>query len=429
MRGAQQRSVAPDERQAREAGAVATRTTSTCSAPTPRPSAGWRRRSARRRQGKFQQQRRARAGRAGELHPRGQARQPDRAQHARGAVRGVHRAHAPEHPQAVGLRRARGLGRAVGLEPAQQPEPVDHAGDGAEPRRHRRQGHDRARVGLPGVRRGGDRRRLTAPAPIPIRRARSARRTARSTSTGSFYRDERQCATSRRRLLHPRQPAEPAPTAASSRTRRPRRRRAGQRAARPRRQRAPARRRAPPGRRTPQRRAGGDRAAPSTTGGDGGLRRLRRFDDKRHRAKMRAPRRGGRDGRGATRARRAVARRRRPRRRPRRAAPPCAKADPAARAIAERWFKALAGGDIGGADGAGRAAVQDVGQGRHQARDADRDAHRPRGRGEVGARADDRSSSRPPGLRAAIGKLPANVDDGSGDAAVRARLRAARATR
>ena len=73
--------------------------------------------------GEVPAQRRARAGRAGELHPGGQARQPDRAQHARRAVRRLHREDAPEHPQAVGLRRARGLGRAVRLEPAQQPEP------------------------------------------------------------------------------------------------------------------------------------------------------------------------------------------------------------------------------------------------------------------------------------------------------------------
>ena len=44
----------------------------------------------------------------------------------------------------MGLRRARGLGRARLVEPAQQPEPPDDAGDGAEPRRHRGQGHDRA---------------------------------------------------------------------------------------------------------------------------------------------------------------------------------------------------------------------------------------------------------------------------------------------
>ena len=82
----------------------------------------------------------ARAGEVGrrELHPRGEPRQPDGAQHARGAVRRLHRADAPEHPRAVGLRSARGVGREGRLEPLQQPQPDDRAGDRPQRRRHRR---------------------------------------------------------------------------------------------------------------------------------------------------------------------------------------------------------------------------------------------------------------------------------------------------
>jgi hypothetical protein len=102
----------------------------------------------------------ARAGRARELRARGPAGKHDRAEHARGAVRRVHRAHAPEHPQALGLRSAGGVGRADGIEPAQRSEARDDAGGGHQPRRDDRQGDDRADVRLSGFRRRRDRRAL-----------------------------------------------------------------------------------------------------------------------------------------------------------------------------------------------------------------------------------------------------------------------------
>ena len=94
-------------------------------------------------------------------------------------------------------------------------------------------------------------------------------------------------------------------------------------------------------------------------------------------------------------------------------APPTAKADPAARAIADRWFKAMAGGDIAAATALAALPFKTSGK----------DVTK---RGTLSTMLSDlageEKSSRAPaiqlyttaGLRAAIGKLPANVDDGSG---------------
>ena len=304
----------------------------------------------------------------------------------------------------MGLRRARGLGRAARLEPAQQPEPVDHAGDGAEPRRHRRQGHRRARVGLPAVRRGGDRRRVQrrplsrSAARDPLGERQDLRPLAASTATSASA--PPRASTTSSSTTRPR-----APIVRSSRTRRPRRRRRSARrgaaGARPRGSRRH------PGHEPAGRARGPARAG--TTGGDGGLRRLRRFDDKRHQREDGAPRRGGRDGRGPARARS----RRRARARARRPRPPTAKADPAARAVAERWFKAIAGGDIAAATALAALPFKTSGK----------DVTK---RGTLSTMLNDLAGEEKPsraptiqlyttaGLRAAIGKLPANVDDGSG---------------
>ncbi len=146
---------------------------------------------------------------------------------------------------------------------------------------------------------------------------------------------------------------------------------------------------------------------PGTTAGDGGLRRLRRFDDKRHSAKMQrldeevamAEAREGAPPSAPT-----------PTLPP---APPMAKADPAARAIAERWFKAMAGNDIAAATALAALPFKTSGK----------DVTK---RGTLSSMltdlAGEEKSSRAPtvqlyttaGLRAAIGKLPANVDDGTG---------------
>jgi TonB family protein len=146
-------------------------------------------------------------------------------------------------------------------------------------------------------------------------------------------------------------------------------------------------------------------AAASTTSNDGGLRRLRRFDDKRHRAKMQrldeeVAMAEQHDGAPS----------------PPPAAPAPAPArtnDPAARGVAERWFKMLAAGDAStlaemcalpfktsGKDVTKRSALTAM----------------------LTDLAGEEKRSRAPvvelyttaGLRAAIGKLPANVDDGSG---------------
>ena len=284
-----QRSVAPaNERQARQAGAVATRTSNTCSAPTPRRSAGWRRRSGRPGRASSQQRLARVQRRAGELHPRGQAGQPDRAQHARRAVRRVHRAHAPEHPQAVGLRRARGLGRAAGSSPLNNSQPATTLEmvlnrDGTVDKVTRRAPsgylpfdaaaidvvYNAGAVSRSAARDPLGRRQDLRPLELPPRRA-PVRHLGR-------------------RLLHPRQPARgrrppvdaEAPIEAPVRWRPPPRGRTADR------RRRAASSRPPRGRR-------------DATRHGGGLRRLRRFDDGRHRREDAAPGRGGRDGRGAT---------------------------------------------------------------------------------------------------------------------------------
>jgi TonB family protein len=151
-------------------------------------------------------------------------------------------------------------------------------------------------------------------------------------------------------------------------------------------------------------------SAPPTTG-DGGLRRLRRFDDKRHAAKMERldeevamaeAREGVEPSPAPT---------------PAPAAPPAptpaSKTDPAARKVAERWFKALASGDIAAA--AALAALPFKTSGKDVTK-----------RGTLTSMLNDlageeKSSGAPTiqiyttaGLRSVIGKLPANVDDGSG---------------
>ena len=148
--------------------------------------------------------------------------------------------------------------------------------------------------------------------------------------------------------------------------------------------------------------------APGTTG-DGGLRRLRRFDDKRHRAKLErldeevAMAEGHEAGEPSPSPPPAAPP----------APPPTAKTDPAARKVAERWFTAIASGDIGGA--AALAALPFKTSGKDVTK-----------RGTLVAMLNDlageeKSSGAPAiqiyttaGLRSAIGKLPANVDDGSG---------------
>jgi hypothetical protein len=100
---------------------------------------------------------------------------------------------------------------------------------------------------------------------------------------------------------------------------------------------------------------------------------------------------------------------------PPRPAPPASRAsDPAARAVAERWFKALASGD------AAALSAMSVLPFKTSAKDVTK-------KGALAAMLTDlvgeekASKARglelytTAGLRAAIGKLPANVDDGSGD--------------
>ena len=164
-----------------------------------------------------------------------------------------------------------------------------------------------------------------------------------------FHRDERQCATSGVDYFILDNPPAGADRSVVA-ERRPRRRtRSARRTPRScgRRPRRPRRRR--------HRRADGQAraangqapaAAPGTTG-DGGLRRLRRFDDKRHRAKMERLDEEVAMAEGHEAAEPAPSPPR-PRRRPRRP-PATAKTDPAARTVAERWFKALASGDIAAA--------------------------------------------------------------------------------
>ncbi|HXU03491.1 MAG TPA: TonB C-terminal domain-containing protein [Polyangia bacterium] len=146
---------------------------------------------------------------------------------------------------------------------------------------------------------------------------------------------------------------------------------------------------------------------PPTTAGDDGPRRLHRYEDSRHRATMHqldqevaaAEEKAGVSPAPAapTEAQSAIAR----------------AGDPAARAVAERWFKALASGDAdvlaslavlpfktSGKDVSKRATLT--------AMLADLVSE------EKAAHARTLQVFTTAGLRAAIGKLPANVDDGSG---------------
>jgi len=154
-------------------------------------------------------------------------------------------------------------------------------------------------------------------------------------------------------------------------------------------------------------------AAGGNTTGDGGLRRLRRFDDKQHSAKMQrldeeVAMAEERDGAGSSSAPSA------PSSVPSTPAPIARGADPEARAIAERWFKALAGGDTGALTAMATLPFKTSGK----------DVTK---RVALSAMltdlAGEEKSAHPPvvevyttaGLRAVIGKLPANVDDGTGN--------------
>ena len=149
-------------------------------------------------------------------------------------------------------------------------------------------------------------------------------------------------------------------------------------------------------------------SAPSTTG-DGGLRRLRRFDDKRHRAKIERLDEEVAMAEAGAGAEPSPS----PAPAPRPAPAPSAKTDPAARKVAERWFKAIASGDVGAA--AALAAFPFKTSGKDVTK-----------RGTLSAMladlaGEEKGSAAPAiqiyttaGLRAVIGKLPANVDDGSG---------------
>jgi TonB family protein len=156
--------------------------------------------------------------------------------------------------------------------------------------------------------------------------------------------------------------------------------------------------------------AGAPNAAPptpNTTAGDGGLRRLRRFDDNRHRAKME---RLDEEVAMAEEHDAASA--------PARAAPPAAPSgahggDAAARVVAERWFKALTAGDA--ASLAAMSSLPFKTSGKEVTKRSALAAMLSDLTGE------EKASGAPSvevyttaGLRAAIGKLPANVDDGTG---------------
>jgi len=153
-------------------------------------------------------------------------------------------------------------------------------------------------------------------------------------------------------------------------------------------------------------------AAAPTTANDGGLRRLRRFDDKNHAAKMQrldeeVAMAEEKEGTASPPPESAPAS-------PPARSPKARGADPAARAVAERWFKALAGGN-----GAALAAMASL-PFKTSGKDVTK---RVALTSMLSDLAGEEKASRPAsvdiyttaGLRAAIGKLPANVDDGSGE--------------
>ena len=154
----------------------------------------------------------------------------------------------------------------------------------------------------------------------------------------------------------------------------------------------------PPHRRLPR---------PGSTG-EGGPRRLRRFDDSRHQAGVQrlneeVAAAEGHDGHahGPPQPEAAAP-----------AAPPAARAtDPAARAVAERWFKALGKGDIAALTGMSVVPFKTSGKDVTK-RDVLSAMLKDLMREDVGTLSVQVFSTA--GLRAAIGKLPPNVDDGTG---------------
>jgi TonB family protein len=227
-----------------------------------------------------------------------------------------------------------------------------------------------------------------------------------------FYRDERQCATSGVDyfiLDDGKRPADdpddrPAMASASS-------------PATP--QPLPAATRANSGTTTP---AVATPGAPPTTGGNGGLRRLERFDDSQHSAGMKrldaavaaaeqqegatpvAPGPAGQGSGAAARRSTAAAEA------SRQAAPKAA--DPIARAVAKRWFAALAAGNA--------TALADTAAFPFKTSDKDvtTRANLAAMLGELASEGTPKADSvqifTAAGLRAAIGKLPPNLDDSTG---------------
>jgi outer membrane biosynthesis protein TonB len=153
---------------------------------------------------------------------------------------------------------------------------------------------------------------------------------------------------------------------------------------------------------------------PSAAGstGEGGPRRLRRFEDGRHRAgvqrldeEVAAAEGEGHDGHahGPPPAQPEAAAP---------AAPPAARAtDPAARNVAERWFKALGKGDVAALTGMSVVPFKTSGKDVTK-RDVLSAMLKDLMREDVGTLSVQVFSTA--GLRAAIGKLPPNVDDGTG---------------
>jgi TonB family protein len=166
----------------------------------------------------------------------------------------------------------------------------------------------------------------------------------------------------------------------------------------------------------------GPSAAAAPGAGDGGLRRLRRFDDKHHETKMRqldeevamAEEQDGVSSSAPSPSPSPSPSSSSSSPPPSAAAPKARTADPAARVVAERWFKALAGGNSSAL--AGMAALPFKTAGKDVTKRTALTAM-------LADLAGEEQASRTPtvevyttaGLRAAIGKLPANVDDGSGE--------------